>query len=187
MNTVNEKNPLLSSSGSGDISGSFKDETFPLNDGTIKQILKQFEIENVISQTQLKARLFTILIENQERVHVYLGSINFESQSSESQKFVTHFYPFLVQAEKNFYILVSSDFDIYKHVNQEPFLLQDTLEEFQSGLKKCLGLKYGMAYHGTNTEEMVKTETERSGIVAVIQTHFDQITEKNHSYILFTL
>jgi hypothetical protein len=180
-------NPLLLISGSGNLAESFVNDSLNLDPILLKEILQTFDTGKIISQLQLKTRLLTILIENQEKVAIYLGKTNLTPQNPNTQIFSKKFFLFPIQTDKSLYVLVVTDFNIYNYLNHEPFLLHNALEDFHNGLRKCLGIKNGQAYFGSTTEEMNDEERKNSGIVAIIETNFNQVTQGNQNYILFSL
>lgn len=178
---------LLSFPGSGNIDNSFVEETFLIENAVLINLTEWFETGPIITLAKLKARKFTIKINHLDNVQVYLGEIKIDESKSDDQVFAATFFPYLIQTEKQLYLLVASDFDLYEHINLEPSAKQTAVESYHEELRQCLGVREGKAYHGTGTEDINPTERERTGIVAVITTHFNQISENGKSYILFSL
>lgn len=181
MSLNKSNNPLLNTSGSGYVTESFVTNNFSLNDSVVSEVLQNFQGGKQISVLALMARKFTIIINNNAKVDGYLGELALES---EGEKFITLFYPFFIQTDKNLFLLIATDFNIYEHISQDPFILEDAVDEFHNSIKKCLGIRYGQAYFGTTYEKVEKNNT---GLVAVLTNNFNQLRRDGKSYILFTL
>jgi len=164
----------------------FRTNSFLLTTEKMTHILGEFEKGTYLESSTLNARELTVCVSDFRTTTILPGKVE-HSNPSNSKNFTDQFFPFLIHSTKGLYILIVSKFNIFNEINLEPSAKEEAIESFHNQLKKSFHLKYATAYFGTETEEMSDAERKSSGIVAVLTTHFDYLTEDGLSYVLFTI
>lgn len=178
---------FLTSSGSGDIQGCFSDDTFSITDEQLLKLKSEFELNEIKLLTPLSTRKYTIEIKDYEHVKIYLGMVEIEKKDKNT--FISHetFYLFTLQTTDKLFLLLVTHFDIYDHTSDNPTSLEESLENYEQELRKCLGLKYAKIFFGSVIEEFETVPTNQTHFFATITPHFNQVEIEDFSYILFEL
>ncbi|GEM_PF-4209705 len=175
---------FLTHSGAGNNQTAFTNERFALDKEILKKIVQEFNLDEVILFHALVAKKLTIEIQDFQKLKVFQGYVAPTTHSATTKHITTVFFPFIVQTTSQLHLLIISDFDIYDYANLDPFILDNILEDYQTGLFKCFGLKYAKMYEGTTTENINESTNKHPRIVAKMTRQFHQISIDKKSYLL---
>lgn len=155
---------------------SFIDDSIKIDKVKISRILSEYIDNKIILLSQLKARKFYVSISDGYDINISIDKFKLSGEIIGE----TIFYPYVAQSTKKIYIIVASKFNIYDHLNREPYMESKGEYGFQKNLARALGLTNATAYKDLKTfdneDHIVNSDSRLS-----------YVWDKKFSYLIFNL